>query len=183
MNARVVLEGSREEIGRLNGAGDRMRRGAGQLAFRTGATAVERVKRDLLSGPTSATQTEVRSGQRRRSYDHRVGNVPNGVALDIGAINPGAGGKIPIQSRVFEGFDAAGNRVSKFVIKSKTPGGRLGPFPIRRGPGLAKGNIVGWARPLSVTLYPRPTLPLVEKIVTPILESEFPKVFRDAVRA
>lgn len=169
-----------ENPGALNGASARVRAGFKREAFAVGAIAVERVKRELLSGPTSATQTEVRSGQRRRSYGHRVGTSPQGITLDVGAIKPGPGGKIPIQSRVHEGYDAGGNRVASFTIKAKNAPYLV--FPIRRGPGLAKGNIVGWVRTKEVTLIPRPTFELVEKIVTPALQERAAKVLNDAVQ-
>jgi hypothetical protein len=157
--------------------------------------------------------TAVRSGVAVRSYGHAIEADNQGVTLTAGAIKPGPDGEVPLHVRVQEGYDAKGNKVDKFVIKAKndrvikrrlhfghttiganTPNPyflftsvshtvRLLTFPIRKGPGLAKGNIVGWVSKEEISLKPRPVVESVGQQIPDALRAVCGKVFVDALRA
>lgn len=171
MRAEVRLDGARPVIQALNGARSKLRKEWKRGAFAIGGEGVK-VGRDAMS-------TEVRSAQRVRSYSHAVSDRAEGINLDIGPIRPGAGGRVAIHPRVFEGFDASGRKVDQFVIRAKNK--PYLHFPIRRGPGLSRSNIIGWVKVKQVTLKPDPTFPTVERHVTPRLEEMGGRVFRDVL--
>lgn len=161
----------------------RMNRGAWlrevqREANEAGAQAVQFARKTFLTGGTTETRTAVRSGRRLRSYAHRTALRSDSVILDYGPIRA-TGGLVPTHVRVHEGFDAGGNRVQQFVIRPKR--GKFGRFPIRRGGGLAKGNIVGWrtyTREKPVILRPRPTFPAVEARLSKELPERGSRAFR-----
>ena len=127
-----------------------------------GSEGTQHARSTFLTGGTTSTRTAVRSGTRLRSYTHRIKQRRGGAVMDWGPIRA-SGGKVPIHLRVHEGFDAAGNRVSQFIIKPKQ--GAFGRFPIRKGGGLSAGGIVGWrtyTRSNPVVLRPRPTFDAME---------------------
>lgn len=161
----------------------RMNRGAwlremGREANEAGAQAVQFARKTFLTGGTTETRTAVRSGRRLRSYAHAVSQRSNAVLLDYGPIRAN-GGRVPTHVRVHEGFDASGTRVDQFVIRPKR--GNFGRFPLRRGGGLAKGNIIGWrtyTREKPVILRPRPTFPAVEARLSKELPERGSRAFR-----
>lgn len=143
-----------------------------------GEQATQFARKTFLTGGTTATRTAVRSGARLRSYGYRTYNRDGGVILDWGALRA-KNGLVPTHVRVHEGFDASGTRVDRFVIRPKR--GNFGRFPIRRGGGLAKGNIIGWrtyTREKPVILRPRPTFPAVEARLSKELPERGSRAFR-----
>lgn len=133
----------------------------------------------------SATSTAVRSGRLLRSYSHEVRDLGRrGFELDYGPIRA-ASGEVVKHARIHEGYDAAGNRVSQFVIRPRK--GTYGRFPIRSGGGMSKAGIVGWrtyTRERPVILKPRPTFEGVTERLNKELPARgrvaFAKVFGDA---
>lgn len=137
-------------------------------AYAVGQRAVRYIRSIFRSegGPTSTWR---RSGQLAASYDSKVDREATDVTLTVGAIKPTDAGQVPLQARIQEGFDFAGNKVSRFVITPKKPGGWL-TFPIRQGGGLAVSNIIRWARVRRVVLIPRPALEPTSPAIIAALE-------------
>lgn len=138
----------------------------------------------------SATSTAVRSGRLLRSYSHEVRDLGRrGFELDYGPIRA-ASGEVVKHARIHEGYDAAGNRVSQFVIRPRNK--KALRFPIykagRAGKGvkggMAKKNIEKWVFATKVVLKPRPTFEGVTERLNKELPQRgrvaFAKVFGDA---
>jgi hypothetical protein len=149
-----------------------------EAAFTIGAKAVEEIKREYRS-TGSRTSTWVRSGQLRRSYAHTVKRTGSAVTMEVGAIRPTAGGKIPLHAHIHEGIDAQGNRVNRWVIRPTVKPYLV--FPIRRGGGLAKSNIIGWVKTRQVVIYPRPALDPVGRKLVDQLQARGLQVVKDAL--
>lgn len=149
----------------LNGGRQRFQEEFDRELYAIGAESVTKMRNEILTGGTTATRTAVRSARRVNAYGHTpVRREGTRASMDVGAIMPGPGGRVPLHVRVQEGFDAQGNRVDQFVIKPKK--GPFLVFPIRQGGGLAKENIVGWVRTRGpVILRPRPALPTAAKYI------------------
>lgn len=160
----------------MSGAG--WKREMGKQLEDAGNKAVQFARSTFRRG-ASATSTAVRSGRLLRSYGHEVRDVGRrGFELDYGPIRS-QGGDVVKHARIHEGYNAAGEKVSQFVIRPRK--GRFGRFPVRVGGGLAKGGIVGWrtyTRENPVILRPRPTFPAVEARLT----AELPERGRAAFR-
>lgn len=142
-----------------------------------GEQAVAFIKREYRTGGTTDTKTAVRTGHLRAAYDNRVRDTGAGVDLDIGLIRPGTKAEVLRYGRVQEGFDYAGNRVALFTIVPINAPYLV--FPIRKGGGLAKANIIGWASKEEVKLKPRPSLDAVAATYPAILET---RMVRDVVQ-
>lgn len=179
MKVAVSLNGAGPMIRALDGAEAKIHRGWKQGAYAVGQRAVTLIQREYRTGGTDAKRTAVRSGKLRASYAHEVADTHNGVDLAIGAIKPTEKGAVPLHARVHEGFDARGNRVSRFVIEPKR--GKYLTFPIRQGGGLAKTGIVGWVRVKRVILKPRPAIEPVGKDVPAALKVVCGKVFTETL--
>ena len=174
------LEGAGEALAALSGAKDKIREGWAEASFKVGATQVRRIRREFRT-TRSSTSTGVQTGALRRSYAHEVKRTAQGVELSIGAIKPTQKGRVPLHARVHEGFDASGNRVSKFIIKSKKPGGFL-VFPIRAGDGIGVAGITGWVRTKGpIKLRPRPSLDAVARDAPKEIQDRAARIFQQAI--
>lgn len=176
------LEGATEVLRVLGGAKDEIRKGWKAAADQVGVTEVRRIRREFRT-VRSATSTGVQSGALRRSYGHAVKERPDGIDLEIGAIAP-VSGRVPLHARVHEGYDAFGNRVSRFVIKPKNK--PYLHFPIFGGGGrtTALKNITGWVRTKGpIILKPRPSLDSVAQRVPALLDRRAAEVFRRTLNA
>ena len=143
-----------------------------------GEEEVEIVKTTQLSGPTSSTSTQVRTGERRDAYGHAVEKTDKGMSLFVGP-SRSPSGRVPRQSRIWEGRTDGGGFRSFWVITPKA--GKALRFPLRDGnvPGLAKEGITKWVFAKSVTQYAlgRPTLDNVHTRLT----RKAPQLVKEAV--
>lgn len=169
MQVRVEQVGGAELARDLAKAPETIRATIAKEAFAIGSRAVRYI-RQAYRTTASATSTARRTGQLASSYAHDVKREARDVELSVGAIKPSAGGQVPIHARVHEGFDFAGNRVERFIIKPKNKA-RLA-FNI---PG------VGWRSASQVILKPRPALEPTSPAIIKALEDAAGKAAADAL--
>ena len=178
MQIEVRQEGAEPVIRHLREAPTTIRDALAKEAFAIVARAVRYIK-DVYRSRGGPDSTWVRSAQLRNSYSQRVDRDGGDVVLNVGAIQPTDNGQVPIQARVQEGFDAAGNRVAQFVITPKK--GNYLTFPIRDGGGLAASSIIGWVRVKRVVLRPRPALEPTSPAILQALTDRAGQVVADAL--
>lgn len=181
MKVAAQLIGADAEIVRLRRAPEVMRREWASELFAIGKRAVTLMKaaRAQMPRPKDPSQTFARrSGNLIRSYDHRVEEARQGIYLTVGAIKPTDAGRVPIQARVHEGFTAAGNKTSLWVIRPRNKAWLV--FPIRQGGGLAKSNIVSWVKTKRVTFKPTPVVGPVGEQIPAAIQDRCGKAFADA---
>lgn len=170
MKLSVPTTGLSQAVIDLTGARAKIHQRWKSSAKVVGEKAVAFIKREYRTGGTTDTKTAVRSGKLRAAYDNRVSEAGAGIDLSIGLIKPGSDAKVLQYGRVQEGFDYAGNRVALFTIVPINAPYLV--FPIRKGGGLAKANIIGWASKEEVKLKPRPSLDAVAATYPEILEEQ-----------
>lgn len=148
-------------VKRLTGAQAKYGTALKRELVRIGSDATRVIKTKYRRGGTTATATAIRSGELWASYHSEAKYSPGTGTLDVGIMKAKTA-KILLYGRVQEGFNAAGQRVSQFVIVP-----RRAPylhFPVRNQKGgLAKNNVEGWVRTKRVILEPRPALVHVKK--------------------
>jgi hypothetical protein len=166
----------------LGEAGKRIFMGWAQLGQRVGDNATRDIKVEFRSGPTTKTTTQVRHNQLRSAYSPRVTIDRTGVRLDIGLLRPTATDEVLLHGRMQEGINADGSRFTFKIIRPKR--GRYLTFPIYNPavPGVARSNIIGWARVELVTARPRPSFPTMIKRYTPTMRDGTREVVRHVLR-
>jgi hypothetical protein len=166
----------------LGQAGKQTHMGWGRLAQRVGDSATRDIKVEFRSGPTSKTTTQVRHNQLRSADSPRVTIDKTGVRLDVGLLRPTASDETLLHGRMQEGINADGSRFTFKIIRPKR--GRYLTFPIYDPtvPGVARSNIIGWARVEKVTFRPRPSFPTMMKRYTPVMRDGTREVVRHVLR-
>lgn len=173
MKFRVDTTDLTRAIGKLDGAGEQIRKDWEAAATDIGTQAVGFIVRTKRSGPTSLSTTQVRTNRLRASYGEQVRRVgSHGVELDVGLLRSSASAEALVYGRLIEGFNEDGSQFTSKVIKAK--GGGWLTFPIfpPDTPGTSKENIVGWVRVKQMTFRPRRSFPAVRVKFEPLLRTQ-----------
>ena len=103
----------------LRGTSGRFQKELDSELVKAGEQEVAFIKTAFRRGGTTDTRTAVRTGRLLNAYGYRREVRQGEGVLDVGGIVPTDAGRVPLHLRVMEGYDAALNRVSQFVIKAK----------------------------------------------------------------
>lgn len=148
-------------IKKLSGAPAKYRLLLERELVRIGSDARRTIIQKYRTGGTTLTATALRSGKLRAAYGYEAKVKPGVGTLDVG-VTKAANAKVLLYARVQEGFNAAGERVSQFVIRPRRA--KFLRFKVynQRG-GLAEKNVEGIVFTKKVILRPRPALVHVKR--------------------